>query len=55
MKFEWGWIDVDTVIGLLLFSKAEVQTLYFEIIIRIEIYFQSKLSHDSRQPTVHLY
>ena len=36
------WIDVDTVIGLLLFSKAEVETIYFEIIIRIEIDFQSK-------------
>jgi hypothetical protein len=43
MKFEWGvaWVDVDTIIGLLLFSKAEVKTIYFEIIIRIEIDFQS--------------
>jgi len=46
MKFEWGmiWIDVDPVIGLLLFSKAEFETLYFEIIIRIEICFQYKLN-----------
>lgn len=46
------WIDVDTVIGLLLVSKVEVETLHFEIIIRIEIDFQSKRSHDSRQTTV---
>lgn len=53
------WIDVDPVIALLLFSKTEFETklyiLNLKIIIQIEIDFQSKFNHNSRQPTARFY
>ena len=42
--------NLNGVVGLFLFSKAEVETIYFEIIIRIEIDFQSKENEATSLP-----